>query len=82
LQERRDFTFSLQIEVARALRLVPSQILGAADCIRHIRNKFVHNLSLDTFDQLEPEELKSMRDHLARFTSRTYDENADHFMSW
>jgi hypothetical protein len=79
LRNNRDFTFSMQIEVARALRLIPSHILDAADCIRDIRNKFVHKLSLDTFDQLEPKKLQSMRDHLSHFTSRTYNRNADTF---
>jgi hypothetical protein len=79
LQDNRDFTFSMQIEVARGLQLIPPHILNAADRIRDIRNDFVHELSIDTFDQLKPKKLQSMRDHLSNFTTRTFDKNSDVF---
>jgi len=62
LRENRDFTLSLRIELARALRFIPSKILGSADCIRQVRNDFVHNLAIKTFEDLRPGRLDAMRD--------------------
>lgn len=79
LQKKRDFTFSLRIEVAKALRLIPAKILSCADLIRSIRNDFVHNLSIDAFSRLEPLTLQSMRDKASNLNVQTYEEYADIF---
>jgi len=67
LRNRREFTFSTRIGLARALRLLPSRILTGADLIRRLRNDFVHDLSLDSFAGVEPRRLRSMRDRLTAF---------------
>ena len=67
LHKRREFTFSIRIELARALRLCPSRIFNSADIIRDIRNDFVHDLSCNAFSKLSPDRLKSMRDHYSKF---------------
>jgi len=79
LQKKRDFTFSLRIEVAKALRLIPAKILNCVDLIRSIRNDFVHNLSIDVFDRLEPSTLQSMRDKASNLNVQTYEEHAGLF---
>jgi hypothetical protein len=69
LQQNKDFTFSMKIELARALRLIPSWILGCADIIRSIRNDFAHELSINTFDKIKAAKIASMRDHVLQFNS-------------
>ena len=64
LASKSDFTFSMRIDLARALRLCPSRLLGAADTLRHIRNEFAHRLTLKTFDGCKAEFLESVRSHL------------------
>lgn len=64
LAAKRDFSFSMRIELARALRLCPSRLLGAADTVRSIRNEFAHKLALRTFDGCKTEYLQSAKDHL------------------
>ena len=64
LAENRDFSLSMRIELARALRLCPSRLLGAADTVRTIRNDFAHKLAVKTFDGCKREHLESARDHV------------------
>jgi hypothetical protein len=49
LAEKRDFTFSLKVEVLRSLKLIPAHILHAADLIRKVRNEFAHDFKVETF---------------------------------
>jgi len=53
LEENRDFSLSMKIELVRSLRLIPMHLLGTADMVRDIRNKFAHNLDIDSFDSLD-----------------------------
>ena len=55
LQDDRDFTLSMKIATARALRLIPSHILACADFIRKVRNDFAHSLELTSFAQMSAE---------------------------
>ncbi|PKN89329.1 MAG: hypothetical protein CVU51_00805 [Deltaproteobacteria bacterium HGW-Deltaproteobacteria-1] len=64
LAAKSDFTFSMRIELAQALRLCPSRLLGAADTLRRIRNEFAHKLTLKTFDGCKAGSLESARSHL------------------
>lgn len=64
LAENRDFTFSMRIELARALRLCPARLLGAADTVRAIRNDFAHELGIGAFDQCASKHIESARGHL------------------
>jgi len=64
MAENRDFGLSMRIELARALRLCPSRLLGAADTVRAIRNDFAHKLALKAFDECKREHLASAQDHL------------------
>ncbi|MCI0489225.1 MAG: hypothetical protein L0229_21750, partial [Blastocatellia bacterium] len=69
LQEKsRDFTFSMRIELARALQLIPNHILSAADAIRDVRNKFAHVLEINTFAALGKNKGQALRDHLRNFS--------------
>jgi hypothetical protein len=79
LREKRDFTFSMRIEIARALCLIPARILNCADFIRSLRNDVVHDLSIDRFDKFKPTQLQSMRDRLLSFTSEEQVESAEVF---
>jgi hypothetical protein len=64
MAESRDFGLSMRIELARALRLCPSRLLGAADTVRAIRNDFAHKLALKMFDECKREHLTSAQGHL------------------
>jgi len=64
LAAKSDLTFSMRIDLARALRLCPSRFLGATDTLRRIRNEFAHKLTLKTFDGCKAEFLESARSHL------------------
>jgi hypothetical protein len=76
LEENRDFSLSLKIELARALRLCPSWLLGAADSVRAIRNDFAHELSLKTFDECKPKHIESVRAHLRTFSKEEKEETS------
>ena len=67
LRDKRDVTFSVRIELARALRLCPSRLFDHADLVRRFRNDFTHNLSVDTFAKLAPGRVQSIRDGLSEF---------------
>lgn len=62
-----DFTFSLRIELARALRLVPARLLGGADAIRRVRNDFAHDLKIRSLQDLKSSRLESLTSHLSKF---------------
>ncbi len=64
LAAKRDFSLSMRIELARALRLCPSSLLGAADTVRNIRNEFAHKLELTAFDGCKTQYLQAAKDHL------------------
>jgi hypothetical protein len=72
LRARRDYTLSMRIEIATALRLIPSRILSDADFVRKVRNKFVHDLSFDTFNSLSPSEIQSMRDRVREYNPKPF----------
>ena len=79
LRDGRDFTFSMRIRLAEALRLIPSRILHDADLIRKVRNEFVHDLSVDTFDKLKPSMLESMCERVSKYNPHIYRTHADTF---
>jgi len=79
LRDKRDCSFSMRVEIARALRLIPSRILNCADFIRGLRNDFVHDLSIEKLDKLKPSRIQSMRDRLSAFTSQEFEEEAETF---
>lgn len=54
LADNKNFTFSLKISVAKALRFSSPKPFRGADIIRRIRNEFVHNLEIKDFSQLKP----------------------------
>jgi len=53
LRDDAGFTFSLKIKTARAIRVMPSRILGSCDLIRQIRNEFAHHLEKKQLSQLD-----------------------------
>lgn len=50
LADNKDFTFSLKIQLAKALKIIPSKVFNAIDPIRKIRNGFAHHLKIKTFE--------------------------------
>jgi len=68
LRDKREFSFSVRIELARALRLCPDCLFNCTDVVRSIRNDFVHELSTDSFARLKRERVQSMRDHVSNFS--------------
>jgi len=53
LQCQRDFTLFLKIELARSLCVIPKHIIDAAALINSVRNKFAHQIDLDSFGSLD-----------------------------
>jgi hypothetical protein len=53
LQRQRDFTLFLKIELARSLCVIPKHIIDAAALINSVRNKFAHQIELDSFGSLD-----------------------------
>jgi hypothetical protein len=87
LRNRMDITFSMRIQIAKAMRIIPSRILGCADFVRRVRNMFAHNLSIKSFDQLEPCELQSMMDRLSQYdpdllTDKSHAEVFEQLVVW
>jgi hypothetical protein len=62
LMDKKDFTFSLKIATAKALRLSPPQIFYCADVIRKVRNEFAHNIEVKRFCNLKPELLAQINE--------------------
>lgn len=60
LADNRDLTFSLKIAIAKELRFSPSKFFDGADTVRRVRNEFVHNLEIKTFEKLKPKLVKEM----------------------
>ncbi len=79
LRDKKDFTFSMRIEFARALQLIPTRILNCADFIRDLRNDFVHDLSVKGFDDLEQSRIQSLHDRLSGFTPKQFEKIAEAF---
>ncbi len=79
VKENKDFTFSMKIELAKALRFIPSWILGCADFIRGLRNNFAHDLHVDSFNQIDTSKIKSMRDRLIKYSPEVPDHSAEIF---
>jgi hypothetical protein len=52
IRDNRDFTFAMRITLAESLCLIPSKVLRAADLVRGLRNDFVHNLDVKSFEDL------------------------------
>ncbi len=67
LSDNRDFTFSLKITVARALKLSPPQFFNGVDLVRKIRNEFVHNLLITELKMLNPKFFKEIDNQLAGY---------------
>jgi hypothetical protein len=70
LGDNRDFTFSLKIAVAKGLKLSPSKFFKSVDLVRKVRNEFVHNLNIKSFDKLDIELLNDIQQNLELYTSK------------
>jgi hypothetical protein len=53
IESERDFTLYLKIKLAYSLKLIPPRILDAAALINSVRNKFSHELEINSFDSLD-----------------------------
>ena len=75
LLSRSTFTFSMKLEVAKAMKLIPFKVLNNADFIRDIRNKFAHKLEIESFESLGEKYIQSLRDrHIAYFIDKSSEE--------
>jgi hypothetical protein len=77
LSEKREFTFSLKLDLLSSLKLIPPHIVRVADCLRKIRNEFAHDLDCDQLERLDPR-LKSA---LAQNVRELYDKQASSYPS-
>ncbi len=59
ISENIDFTLSMKTEITNSLRLIPRHIMNAVDLFRTIRNKFAHDLNIDSFDALDESKFKN-----------------------
>lgn len=66
LSEKKDFTFSLKIELLKAHRIIPPIVARCIDFIRKIRNDFAHDLSIN--------EISSIKEDLIRVGNNLYDD--------
>ena len=53
-----NFTLSVKISIAKALRLSPIKLFENAVLINEIRNQFVHHVEIKTFSELSEEEIR------------------------
>ncbi len=70
IKENMDITFSLNIKITKAMRLIPLKILNSCDLIRQIRNDFAHNLNLSTFADLSKKRLNKLGPYVQKFNTR------------
>jgi hypothetical protein len=68
-----DVGFSTKISLARALCLIPSQVLNACDLVRQIRNDFAHNLEVARFQELDRARLDKLAPYVKAFNSKERD---------
>lgn len=71
LKNNTNFTFSMKIDILKALKVIPNFILNSCDIIRKIRNEFAHNLEIDDFDKLDKPLIKKMDGQLKNFDKKT-----------
>lgn len=67
LKANKDFTFSMRIELASRLQLIPSHIFNSAHCVRDIRNRFAHDLQINSFSALGEGKCQAVHSHLRAF---------------
>jgi len=64
LEENKDFTFSLKIELLRSFRFMPNYILNNADLIRKIRNEVAHNIEINKIEKVPKKYLSKLNAYL------------------
>jgi hypothetical protein len=69
IEDERDFTLYLKIQLAYSLKVIPSHILDAAALINNVRNKFSHELKIDRFDSLDNGTKENLRQKHGTFVS-------------
>jgi len=77
LTEKREFTFSLKLDLLSAMRLIPPHILQLADVIRQVRNEFAHELDCNRLDELN----SGLQSSMAQRTRDFYGEGDPHSSS-
>lgn len=73
LTQANELTFSLKINLASSLKLIPQRILNAIYPIRKIRNVFAHNLDVETFSKakiIDKKSFDSLENKINTFISR------------
>ena len=51
--ENRDVSFALKIDLIEGLGLIPQHIIDCADAVRTVRNKYAHELDIDSLSNLD-----------------------------
>jgi hypothetical protein len=67
LKDPRVFTPFLKIELAHSLRIIPKHIIDAIALVNKVRNKFAHELKLESFDRLDVGIKNSLKDRCEVF---------------
>jgi hypothetical protein len=80
-RDKRDFTLSLRIAVAKGVRFMPCRILNDVDFIRKLRNSFVHDISLAALGDIGDARLRSLDDRLRHYDLHAGTSVADSFAS-
>jgi len=57
-------SFDFKLNIVRAFRLLPPQIINSAELIKNIRNEFAHNQDLDNFTDVTKS--KTLKEHTNR----------------
>lgn len=68
LSKKRDFTFSMKIDLLSAMKIIPEKLLRGVDFTRKLRNKVAHNRRTSGIDILV-ENSDIIMQHLGNFVS-------------
>ncbi len=74
LAEKKDFTFSLKIELLKAHKIIPPIVPRCIDYLRRVRNEFAHNLLIDEIDSIE-QKIINVGNNLYDDVYRVYKQN-------
>lgn len=56
-----DFTFSIRLRMLEAAKIIPPQIIRAADVVRRVRNAFAHDIDVSRCEDLDKKVLGRLR---------------------
>jgi hypothetical protein len=77
LAQKREFNFSLKIELLRSLRLIPIHFTQVADLIRRVRNELAHNIDYDRLEDMR----RSLKESMANSVRELYGDDTSNLSS-